>query len=170
MPVTKPLLAACAVMLMGYVAYPYVTLYRLNEAIHSGDAQTLKALVNWPAVRQGIKQDLCDKPDAQLAKGELPGFGASFASGIATSAVDQQVTPQGLVRATHATALPAKGLGSAMRVEWAFFDGPTQFMVSLSAAGQSGPIRLQMQLHDTEWRVERVWLPPHLLDHKNART
>ena len=169
MPVTKPLLAACVLVALGYAAYPYVTLYRLQAAIHSGDAQALKTLVNWPAVREGIKHDICDRQAATPDRGELPGFGASFVSGIATQAVDRRVTPEGLVKAAHATG-PGPAEGSGVQVQWAFFDGPTQFTVSLSTPGQPAPIRLQMRLRDTEWRVDRVWLPPNLLDQANART
>lgn len=169
MTATKPLLAACAMVVMGYAAYPYVTLYRLGEAIHSGDARTLQTLVNWPAVRAGIKQDLGDTPNAMLAKGELPSFGASFVSGIETQAVDRHVTPEGLVRAVQDSNV-GRAAGRGMQVDWAFFDGPTQFTVSLSAPGQATPIRLQMRLHDTEWRVDRVWLPRFLLNEANART
>jgi len=168
MPVTKPLLAACLAVAIGYVAYPYVTLYRLGEALHSGDSQTLTALVNWPAVRDGIKRDISDRPNAAVGTGELPGFGASFVTGIATRSVDQRVTPEGLVKAVRATA-PVR-THDRMQVNWAFFDGPTQFIVSLTAPGQAVPIRLEMRLHDTQWRVDRVWLPPDLLDQANART
>ena len=169
MTAMKPLLAGCALVVLGYVAYPYVTLYRLGEAIQGGDAQTLKTLVNWPAVRAGIKHDIGNRPDSMLAKGELPGFGASFVSGVATNAVDQHVTPDGLVRAVHDSD-PGHTAGAGLRLDWAFFGGPTQFTVSLTAPGQATPIRLQMRLHDTEWRVDRVWLPPHLLDQANAQT
>lgn len=169
MPVIRPLLAVCVMIALGYVTYPYVTLYRLEEALHSGDAQTLRTLVNWPAVRDGIKHDIDDRPGGAVAKGELPGFGASFVSGIATQAVDQHVTPEALVQAVHDTG-PAHRHDAGMQVNWAFFDSPTQFMVSLTALGQTAPIRLQMRLHDSAWRVDRVWLPPALLDQANART
>ena len=56
----KPMLAAVLAIGVGYAAYPYVTLYRLDNAIHTGDAATLRALVDWPAVREGIKEDICD--------------------------------------------------------------------------------------------------------------
>ena len=45
---------------VAYVAYPYVTLYRLGSAIQVADAATLESLVDWPAVREGIKEDVCD--------------------------------------------------------------------------------------------------------------
>lgn len=170
---TKPLLAACAAVIIGYLAYPYVTLYRLGEAIHSGDARTLQHLVNWASVREGIKEDIADTMAGDVSaaegKGDLPGFGASFVRGLSANAVDQRVTPAGLVAATHHRNPPPLH-GADVQVNWAFFDGPTQFMVSLTALGQATPIRLQLELHGAAWRVTRVWLPADLLDEAKART
>ncbi len=170
---TKSMLAACLAVTVGYLAYPYVTLYRLGHAIHSGDAATLQSLVNWPAVREGIKEDICDSmadnADESVSKGQLPGFGASFIRGVAASSIDQHVTAEGLVAAvTHSG--PAVARGANVAVDWAFFDSPTQFQVSLAAPGQATPIRLQLELRDGQWQVTRVWLPPNLLDQANART
>jgi hypothetical protein len=151
----------------GYVAYPYITLYRLGSAIKSADASTLEKLVNWPAVREGIKEDVCDLAlDAPAPKsgGELPAFGASFMRGIASNAIDQAVTPQALLAATS-TVPPTRPAprGADVHVNWAFFDSPTTFVVSLQAQGQGDPVKLEMDLKHGEWRVQRVWLPAELL-------
>lgn len=167
MRATKPVLAACVAIAVGYMASPYIALYRLGTAIHAGDARTLAQLVNWPSVRQGIKQDIASQLQPQ--GDTLPGFGASFVRGIAAHAVDQRVTPQGLVAAVHHAAAPAAH-GADVHVGWAFFEGPTQFLVSLRAPGQAQPIRLQLELRDASWQVTRVWLPPALLDEANQRT
>lgn len=162
-----PLLATIAGLGVAYVAYPYVTLYRLGSAIQGADASTLESLVDWPAVREGIKEDVCDlgagDPGPKSGEG-LPAFGASFMRGIASSAIDQAVTPQALLAATATlpAARPAPR-GADVHVNWAFFDSPTTFMVSLRAHGQADPIKLEMDLRNGEWRVQRVWLPPELL-------
>jgi hypothetical protein len=169
---TKIVMSACGAMALCYLAYPYVTLYRLGSALHNGDAATLQALVNWPAVREGIKEDICDavadNPDASTRKGQLPEFGASFIRGVAANAIDERVTPTGLVAAVnHHGVAPAAG---SMAVHWAFFDSPTLFTVSLQGPGRVGPIRMQLELRAAQWQVNRVWLPPQLLDEANQRT
>jgi hypothetical protein len=160
-----PFLAAVLCILIGYAAYPYVTLYRLGSAIQSTDAATLKSLVDWPAVREGIKEDVCDlaSDDPGPKSGDsLPPFGASFMRGIASNAVDQAVTPQALLAAISRSSEPASRparQGADVHVTWAFFDSPTTFTVSLLAPGQAEPIKLEMDLWEGEWRVQRVWLP-----------
>jgi Protein of unknown function (DUF2939) len=167
MVAVKPILAVVLAVGMGYVAYPYVTLYRLGHAVQTGDAVALRSLVNWPEVREGIKEDICDDvadtPRAQKVSDSLPAFGASFARGIATNAVDQTVTPQHLVDMTRREEGAAGAAHHPMHVSWAFFQSPTDFIADLDAPGQKGPIRLQLTLRDGGWQVTRIWLPHGLL-------
>jgi Protein of unknown function (DUF2939) len=164
-----PLAATILSVAVAYVAYPYATLYRLGSAIQRADAATLESLVDWPAVREGIKEDVCDLgSDDPVPKtgATLPPFGTSFMRGIASKAIDQAVTPQALLAATSVTTLPAPNpapRGADVHVGWAFFDSLTTFMISLHAPGQIEPVKLEMDLHNGEWRVQRVWLPADLL-------
>jgi hypothetical protein len=171
----KPMIGALLVVAFAYVIYPYATLYRLGQAIRSGDASTLESMVDWGAVREGIKEDICDlvidEPPEARAGGQLPPFGAGFVRGIAANAVDARVTPEALVAAAQQEpiAKPVKH-GAAVRVSWAFFASPSAFVVDLQAPGQVLPIRLQMDLRLGTWQVTRVWLPPELLGQANTRT
>jgi hypothetical protein len=152
---------------VSYIAYPYVTLYRLGSAIRGADTTTLESLVNWPAVREGIKEDVCDlladNPTPNTGT-ELPPFGASFVRGMASSAIDHAVTPQALLAATATFPADQQSVrGADVHVNWAFFDSPTTFLVSLRAQGQTDPIKLELDLLHGKWRVQRVWLPADLL-------
>jgi Protein of unknown function (DUF2939) len=175
MPGKKTVIGALLAVAVAYVVYPYATLYRLGQAIRQGDASSLETMVNWSAVREGIKEDICDQvidqPSEARAGGQLPPFGAGFVRGIAGNAVDSRVTPQALaaVAAQDSPDGPDTN-GSSMRISWAFFAGPAEFLVDLNAPGQASAIRLQMDLRYGMWRVTRVWLPPELLVQANART
>ncbi len=164
-----PLLAMVFGACVTYAAYPYATLYRLGIAIQSADTGTLESLVNWHSVREGIKEDVCDlaaDDPGPKTEGDLPPFGASFRRGIASSAIDQAVTPQALLAATATASVPAarpSPRGANVHVNWAFFDSPTTFMVSLRAPGLAEPVKLEMDLRHGEWRVQRVWLPAELI-------
>jgi hypothetical protein len=175
MPGKKAVVGALLAIIAAYAVYPYVTLYRLSLAIRHGDASSLEAMVDWPAVREGIKEDICDlvidQPQEAKAGGQLPPFGAGFVRGITGNAVDARVTPQGLMAA--AAQEPAQHPDPAVpgvRVSWAFFASPAEFLVDLRAPWQAEPIRVQMEFRDGGWRVNRVWLPAELLTQANART
>lgn len=161
-----PLLAALLGVGLSYAAYPYVTLYRLGSAIKRADAATLESLIDWPAVREGIKEDVCDMaadgPDDKIGTA-LPEFGASFMRGIASSTIDRAVTPQALLAATTAEPANPEPRGADVHVQWAFFDSPTTFLISLQPPGNIEPIKLEMDLLHGAWRVRRVWLPAELL-------
>jgi hypothetical protein len=171
-----PLLAAVFCAGFGYVVYPYATLYRLGSAIRGADATTLESLVDWPAVREGIKEDICDLAADDTSNGrgtDLPPFGASFVRGIASSSIDQAVTPQALVDATTVSvgSPPSqRQSGADVHVKWAFFDGLTSFLVSLQPPGQGEPLTMEMDLRHGKWLVRRVWLPTELLSNSGAKT
>jgi hypothetical protein len=168
----KPVIGALLVIALAYAVYPYATLCRLGLAIRHGDAATLETMVDWPAVREGIKEDICDSVFDQPSQpnGKLPPFGSGFVRGIASNAVDSQVTPEALASAAQQPGAASVAQGASVQVSWAFFAGPSAFEVELAAPGQATPIKLKMELRDGSWQVTRVWLPPRLLVEANART
>jgi len=170
----KPVIGVLLAIAVAYGAYPYVTLYRLGQAIRAGDAAALQTMVNWPSVREGIKEDICDRvidePVEAKSGHQLPPFGAGFVRGIADNAVEARVTPEALVTAAHRTPAPNVASGASVSVTWAFFSGPVQFLVELNVPGQTSPIGLEMDLRSGAWQVTRVWLPAELLVQANERT
>jgi hypothetical protein len=150
-----------------YVAYPYVTLYRLDMALRSGDVTTLQMLVDWPAVHEGITEDICDLVIDQSAESkagsELPPFGAGFVRGITTNRVTERVTPQALVALAGEPLAGETKDRAAISVHWAFFAAPTQFSVYLRTSGKVPPTRLQMELRKGLWKITRIWLPLEML-------
>ncbi len=130
-------------------------------------------MVDWASVREGIKEDICDfavdqSPETQ-AGGRLPPFGAGFVRGIATNTVDKRVTPEALARPRNTRMREPTIQGDGVTVNWAFFAGPSAFLVDLGT-GHATPIRLQMDLRDGAWHVTRVWLPPEMLAGADAGT
>jgi hypothetical protein len=166
-----PVLATCVALGAAYLGYPYATLYRLDTAVRHSDASTLKSLVDWYAVREGLKEDICDmvldQPAKSQASTELAPFGSSFVRGMTGNALDRTVTPETLVSMIRAGETAAPG---DARVAWAFFENPTEFAVKLHASGVAQPIRLVMELQGLSWKVRRVWLPNALLERAGAGT
>jgi hypothetical protein len=174
-----PIIAAIALVCAGYVAWPYVTLFRLAEAVRQGDAATLESLVEWDDVREGIKEDVCDtvfdEPTVKVAvaDGRLPPFGYSFVRGIASNAIDEEVSAQALVTASRqASVVTLRDHPASPRrsIVWAFFDGPTTFSVLVRppGAGKHQLVRLRLELERGTWKVTRVWLPPTMLAQANG--
>jgi hypothetical protein len=179
MTLRSKVLATLAALALSYVVYPYVALYRLGAAVGAGDAAALTVLIDWDAVRDGIKEDIADEVMELPAPGtvednKLPPFGYSFVRGITANAVDANVTPETLLSVARGTgpSLP-RVTDDAALLRWAFFDAPNSFRIALrpSAIPPNEPdMRLRLELRHGSWRVTRVWLPPSLLQAVNSRT
>ena len=140
----RQILAALLAIGGVYIAYPYATLYRLHLALRSGDAATLQMLVDWPAVREGITEDISDLVINQSAESKAsselpPFFGAGFRiRGIAANSVTARVTPQTFATAADQLLTGETKGRAAISVPWAFFDTPTQ----------SSPVHLRTSSED----------------------
>jgi Protein of unknown function (DUF2939) len=171
-----PVLAICMALGAGYLGYPYATLYRLDTAVRQSDASALQSLVDWYAVREGLKEDICDmvldEPASARPSNELAPFGSGFVRGITGNALDRTVTPETLVSMIHTgdARAPADAGVKDARVKWAFFENPMLFAVEVQASGVAEPIRLVMQLQGLSWKVRRVWLPNALLERAGSGT
>ncbi len=157
--------AAIIVLCCAYLAYPYVTLYRLGQAMQRGDVSAVMASVDWDSVRSGIATDLASAmtgAQAQAQPDALPAFGASFASTVATTAVDRALTPTALA-ASFETSPGARAVDPpAAHLLFACFTSPTRFVAALRTS-DGARVRLQLSLVGTRWKLTRAWLPPEML-------
>ncbi len=157
------IISVFAVTAAVYAAYPFVTLYEIRCAVRDGDAPALTRLVNWPAVREGIKEDICDlvldEPGGAADSSRLPAFGASFVRGVTGSSVDREFTPEKMAGMTT----PASHADDDASVTWAFFSRPDRFVVDVTVGGQTEPVRAELEFTGMRWRVNRVWIPGTLL-------
>jgi hypothetical protein len=158
MTVKVPILAALTLLVGAYAAYPWVTLYRLDRAVRDGDSATLGKLVDWPAVREGVAEDIADvvtdTPDSGV--NQLAPFGQGFMRGIAAHAVQQKLTPQTVI-----ARLCGQESGNAS-LRSAYFTGWSRFIVTFATPSVS-TLRLQLDLQDGGWRVTRIEVPAALL-------
>ena len=173
----KVLFSGLVALALGYAASPYLTLWRLSLALNAEDTGTIADAVDWDSVRQGLKQDIAEgvvgMPATQMvATNTLPPFGSGFFIGIANTFVDRAVTPTELVSVLHDLS-GTETQGVPARIEGAFFDGPTRFVLRIHAPGQDdeeAPLRVLLELRGMRWMVTRAWVPQDLMDHVHFRT
>jgi hypothetical protein len=165
----RPVIAGLLSSLALYGGYPALTLYQLQTAVRDGNATALSHLIDWPAVREGIKEDICDlvldEPNDPAKNGQLPAFGASFVRGIAGASVDRAFTAEALATMAH----PVEPGHDDAQIDWAFFSGPLRFNVHVSLAGVADPVKAELALTGWRWQVVRVWIPPALLIENRLR-
>lgn len=148
LPVLVPLLLA----LLAWVAWPYVSLWRLDRALVRGDDAALAGLVDLESVRAEVRRSL-NKDE----RGTLGPRSERFADWVAgalrygdAAALDRAVTLAWVREQLLAPSPPGAGLRPALT--WAFFRGPFGFIVRLGEPEQD-PVLLRMCFTGTGWRL-----------------
>lgn len=141
-----------ALLLLAYLAWPYVTLWRLDRALTRGHPEALAPLVDLEAVREAIRHRL--NKDSESAIGPVSDdFIDWLEQGIrrnGAQAIEQQVTLEWVGERLRSQAPPGEGLlGTLSR---AFFDDPLHFSLRLGAPAGS-PVHVRLAFQGTGWRV-----------------
>ena len=148
------LLPTLAVLLL-YLAWPYFTLWQLDQALVCGDAAALVRLVDLAAVRDEIKRKL--NKDSASAIGDLSDpFIRWLEAGIqaaGSGAVDQLVTLD-WIREQLLANVAGKGL--LPRLSFAFFDAPDGFRLTVDGSG-GNPVHARLTLGNAAWRVSALY-------------
>jgi len=157
-PVLRLALIVSTALLLVFLVWPYITLWRLDQAIRSNDSSSLADLVDLDAVRREIKKklnkdagssidDLSD-PFIQRLQEEIQVMGGN--------AVDRLVTLP-WVRARLLDHSAGDGVKGFMgQITYAFFDGPGGFAVRIGPATDT-PIHLLLTRNRLDWRVSAVF-------------
>jgi hypothetical protein len=151
-----------------YIASPYFSFWRLCTALQSGDRDSLEAHIDFPSVRESLKDQLRVQmmksmaQDKELQDNPFGGLAIAFAPMMVNYAVDNFVTPSGIaalivvsiiVRAppTSTRTSPA----AKKDIDWsklhsAFFTSPTRFMVDINN------VRLHFRFTGLGWQLKRI--------------
>jgi hypothetical protein len=142
--------------LLAYLAWPYVSLWRLSIAASHQDASPLAPLVDLDAVRGEIRRKLNKTASSAIGKVSDP-FIQWLEPGIqrlGTGALDQLVTLAWVQERLGANSPPRQGfLG---QVSYAFFDSPGGFAVRIGGPGQA-PVYLRLGLEGYDWKLVAVY-------------
>ncbi len=141
-----------------YVASPYAALWSLGEALQRHDKAALCASLDWTLVRDSLKQSLgLSRGGIQQVsqQDELPDFGASFATGLASGMIDEDITPE---RMDSILSNPALNGRSRAGLPHGFFVSAAQFEARVPAAGPA-PVEISMRIEKWRWKITRVRIP-----------
>jgi DUF2939 family protein len=144
-----------------YAAYPYWTLYRLDQALETHDTQRLEAMIDWPSLRRNFRDDVLAAATARLLPNDADAahrFGADLVTAWGTTLID--AAARGLLTSeTLATLYDERrraGASSLLHaIRFAFFRSPTSFDVDVET-GRDDRLRFEMTLESGAWRVTRL--------------
>ncbi len=157
--------AFCLVLsVLLYGVAPMATLWQAANGVRTGNVAALRDALDWKSVRAGLKQDLASAPvmaQPASAEDELPAFGSSFVTTVASHAIDNEVTPDSLMALLSGRTGAASGWRDAFgRLVSLRFTGPTRFDVAIRMGDpDAAPVLLSLGLEKWHWRITRIHLP-----------
>ena len=168
---------ALVVVLLCYVASPYISFWRFSVALRSGDQIGVAAHVDFPALRESMKKELHARlfgsaSTAKPKKDPLQALLQGMAPSLIDALVDAYLTPEGIalllanpkIAATKnpATVGEAMNSGSAesarrsidwSKVHYAFFTSARDFLVDVNGT------KLRFRVSVAGWRLRAIDLP-----------
>jgi hypothetical protein len=157
-------------LLLLYMASPYFSFWRFTVALNSRNAARLAAYVDFPAVRESLKQQFHaalhrsqnnDQTKHKKIARLMTALGPSLSDRLADALVDTYVTPIGLAdliadpQAAKDVQTFAGRPAVWKSVHWsrarnAFFTGPRDFAVDVNGA------RLRFRWDGLGWRLRKI--------------
>ncbi|MGB5258943.1 MAG: DUF2939 domain-containing protein [Gammaproteobacteria bacterium] len=148
--------------LLAFLAWPYYRIYQIDDVLGHDNPQELAPLVDLPAVRAGVMQQLdarMKSTTGQAAQGSvldwLHNNLRKLGSDAADEIIDLQWVREALQRAARqAIAEPPYYLIKA--IDHAFFDSYDSFLIRLGPLDQN-PTHVRMQLRSGNWRITGIY-------------
>ena len=157
---------------------PYLAIYQIRQALKNEDSAALAAYVDFPSVRQGIKDQLNTElvkkfPEhAQASEGGFAAFGALLAS----SMVDVMVSLQGIAMLLQGKklkeSLPFQAqpeqseqqtqAGEQAKEKLSYrgkYQSFNRFTVEIHHPQKQPPINVILQRQGLSWKVTQIVLP-----------
>lgn len=172
------LAAAVGLLGGGYVyASPYIALHRLHSAIETRDAAAIERQVDFPALRESVKEQakaaMLQSMQQEMADNPFAALGMALAGPMVDNMVNATVTPAGLRQllasgrlvdqtgsqvSTDATVPPAGDPFRNVSLGYMAFD---RFEVSIPAErGSAPPTRLVLARSGlVDWKLKAIALP-----------
>ena len=161
-----------AVVLIGSAAYvvvaPYLLLYKLKSGVETRDAEAVADCVDFPALRQNLKDQLqaalSKRIDSQ--RNPLAALAATLAVTFAEPVVERLITPEGLAElmagqkpplASSEPSSPAFPPKKPLEDASYGYESFDEFVVSVPSAG--GAIRFVLTRSGLSWKLSRIVIP-----------
>jgi len=169
------IIGACVVLgvlVVGYVASPWLAFQALSAAARKGDRDAIERLVDFPHVRSSLKDQISAgviaemKTDPKTSQNPFAALGVALIPMIADRIIDAAITPDGIAQMIKTgQANPADGAAAPADtrkpdIKLAYQD-LDHFKASLISVDQpKAPVDFVMERHGLfSWRLERVQLP-----------
>jgi len=158
----QPLPLLLLLAALAYAGWPLYTVYRIDDALGSGDSAALAEMTDLPAIRSELKRQwetAMQRTATPARAGGLVAWLQDSLTGLGDQAVDQAVTMEWVRNALRDAVARASDkprpyfIGS---IDFAFFEAYDRFLIRLGDLGED-PIHLRLQLENGVWRLTGLY-------------
>lgn len=147
--------------LLGYGLWPYVIVYRLDDAVSQLEATRLKPYVDLPAIRENYKARLDAGVDTLLPAtdpGNVLGWLRQNLDRLGDAALEQAITLPWLHQRVREAVSAATGQNPPYLIagiDYAFFETHDRLLIRIGKLGQ-GETHLRLTREGREWRITDI--------------
>ena len=161
------LIVALLVIVAGYLyASPYLALNSIKNAAQARDAEKLSSYIDFPSVKQGVKEQVKAKFAAEMMAGDNKGgfeaLGSMFAATMTDTLVDGLITPEGvaaiMVKKEEQESNEAQEESEDLQYETSYASF-NSFNVDINNAEGKDGIRIVLHRDGLSWKVTNINLP-----------
>ncbi len=158
----KPLLTLLLIAALAYGAWPLYSIYRIDDALGSGDLEALEEMTDLEAVRAEFKrqwESAMQRTGGSPQPGGLVGWLQNNLNQLGGQAVDQVITMEWVREALRDAVIRAADkprpyfIGS---IDFAFFESYNRFLIRLGDLGED-PTHLVLRVEDKIWRISGIY-------------
>jgi len=146
-------------LLIVYIAWPYVAVYRLDRALAVNDRDELVKLIDVDAIRRQLRGRLDREIEGVAERYDNPIFrflrgGAKELTSTTFEDIDYEWVREFVQETQRRSATQRRPvLGS---FSFAFFESPRRFLIRVGEMGEN-PVHLRMTLQGWQWRVSALF-------------
>ena len=147
--------------LVALLAWPYITVYRLDQALAAKDVAAMNRLVDLETVRAQVKQDFSKEVSNQVGSdgGRVIRWLKQGVKLVSDTAIDANVDIQWVINTinTRPGEPPTPRPSFMGDISYAFFESYDTFLIRLGELG-ADPVHVQLNLQeDNTWRVVAIY-------------
>ena len=154
----KLLLYAIVLLLLGFLAWPFTVIYRLDQALETNDRQAIEQLVDIKSIQQQIKRKMNKEVESSI--GDVSNsFVEWLQNGIqrlGNDAIERMVTTDWVLSELRSHNPDPRQGGFMDQLTYAFFDGPDSLLLRVGDLDDN-PVHARLTLRDLAWRITAIY-------------
>jgi glucose-6-phosphate-specific signal transduction histidine kinase len=154
----KVFIAFLFFVVVAFLAWPYVAIYRLDQALERNDQALANEMIDVDAVRKQIKRKLNKNVESNIGtvSNSFIGWLQDGIERLGSDAIDEMVNYQWIVSQLRAHNQDSEQGGFVKHLDYAFFDSPSRLLLRIGQLDDH-PVHAHLSLEGLSWRITAIY-------------